>query len=138
MASNFKAQFNSLDTREAWLKAAESIMATWIELEGYTYPSNTRVACGFPKSHKGRGSAIGQCWSTVVSGDAHFEIFVSPTHMDGAAVAETLLHEMVHATVGLEHGHDKVFGALARKLGFQGKLTSGPLGDDERELIRTR
>jgi len=134
----FKAELNAFDTREAWLKAAEAIMAQWIELEGYTYPLNTRVSCGFPKMSKGRGDAIGQCWSTVVSGDEHFEIFISPVHATAADAAETLLHEMVHATVGIENGHNKVFGKLARALGFEGKLTSGPLDADGKELIATR
>lgn len=132
------SQFDKYETREAWLKAAEAIMANWIEIEGYEYPTNTRVACGFPKVSKGRGHAIGQCWSTVVSGDEHFEIFVSPEHLDGAAAAETLLHEMVHATVGIEQGHNKVFSKLARALGFEGKITSGPLGSEQRELIAER
>lgn len=138
MASNFKAQLNPFDTREAWLKAAESIMAAWIEIEGYSYPTNTRVACGFPKSHKGRGNAIGQCWAQEVSNDRTFEMFICPTLSDPVDVCGVLIHEMTHATVGIEHGHNKVFGALARKLGMEGKLTATTVGADLRELIVDR
>lgn len=122
-------------TREAWLKRAESIMARWIEIEGYSYPAHTRVSCGFPKSFKGRGRAIGQCWSRQVSADEHFEMFICPTLSDGVDVCGVLIHEMTHATVGIENGHNKVFGKLARALGMEGKLTATTVGDDLRELI---
>lgn len=135
---NFKAQMNAFDTREAWLKAAEGIMASWIEIEGYEYPTNTRVACGFPHKGKGRGNPIGQCWSVEVSGDKHFEIFVSPTHNSALEAAGTLLHEMVHATVGIEAGHGKPFIALARKLGLEGKPTHCGPGEDTNELIQSK
>lgn len=134
MASKFH-QDAAYDTREAWLKAAETIMAFWIEVEGYQYPTNTRVACGFPHKGKGRGKVIGQCWSVEVSGDKHFEIFVSPTHRDGLEAAGTLLHEMVHATVGIDAGHKKPFIELARKLGLEGKPTHCGPGADTNELI---
>lgn len=131
-------QFDKYATREEWLKAAEAIMATWIEIEGYEYPTNTRVACGFPKQSKGRGVAIGQCWSTEVSGDKHFEIFVSPTHANAVEACGTLLHEMVHATVGIEAGHGKEFVKLARLVGLEGKATHCGPGADTKELIELR
>lgn len=129
------SQFAKYGTREEWLKAAESVMSYWIEVEGYSYPTNTRVACGFPMKGKGRGNPIGQCWSANVSGDEHFEIFVSPTHKTALEAAGTLLHEMVHATVGIEAGHGKEFISLARKLGLEGKPTHCGPGADTNELI---
>lgn len=137
-ASNFTAQIDPFTTREAWLKAAESIMSEWIMIEGYDYPANTRVACGFPKTSKGRGRAIGQCWTKTVSDDLTFEIFICPSLADPVDVCGVLIHEMCHATVGIENGHNKVFGKLARALGMEGKLTSTTVGDDLRELIETR
>jgi hypothetical protein len=125
-------------TREEWLKAAESIMRGWIEVEGYTYPSNTRVALGFPRKGKGRGDPIGQCFSKVVSGDEHFEIFVSPVHDNGQSAAETLLHEMVHVAVGLEHGHKKPFAKLAAKLGFNPPWTTTPADADLVKLLQEK
>lgn len=128
----------AFETREAWLKAAEMIMARWIEVEGHSYPSTTRVACGFPKRSKGRGTAIGQCWSNVVSADRHFEMFICPTLGDGMDACAVLIHEMVHATVGIKEGHNKVFGKLARALGLEGKLSATVAGADLRDLIQTQ
>lgn len=123
-------------TREEWLRAGEAIMAAWIRLDndGY-YPSNTRVSCGFPRKGKGRGTPIGQCWDTSISGDGTFEMFISPEIADPSRACDILLHEMVHAAVGIEDGHGKAFGKLARKLGLEGKLTSTVAGADLKELI---
>lgn len=126
------------ETREEWLRAAERVMRHWIEIEGYTYPDNTRVSCGFPRKGKGRGDPIGQCWSYIVSGDETFEMFICPTQGDPGEVAHILLHEMCHATVGLENGHNKVFGKLARALGFEGKLTATVPDSDLRALIKAQ
>lgn len=125
------------ETREQWLKAAEGIMSHWIRVEGYEYPEKTRIACGFPKSSKGRGVAIGQCWTNEVSADKTFEMFICPSIDDPKRVCDILLHEMVHATVGIENGHNKVFGKLARALGLEGKLTATTAGAELVELIET-
>jgi hypothetical protein len=126
-------------TREEWLRAAEVIMAAWVRADndGH-YPEKTRVSCGFPKVSRGRGDAIGQCWDTSVSADGTFEMFISPVIGDPSRVCDILLHEMVHAAVGLEHGHNKVFGKLARRLGLEGKLTAPVAGDELKELIKSQ
>jgi hypothetical protein len=61
---------------------------------------------------------IGQCWSPNCSADHATEIFISPYLGDGGQVAETLLHEMVHAAVGTECGHKGAFVETAKKLGL--------------------
>ena len=129
--------------REAWLKAAESKMIPWIQEERnsdgkpYTYPNTTRISCGFPKSRRGgKGNhAIGQCWTDKASGDSHTEMFICPTQSDAARVCDILLHEMVHATVGVQAGHKKPFGHLARALGMDGKLTATVAGPILKERI---
>jgi hypothetical protein len=115
--------------REDWLKLAEQQMKTWIVAEGHKYPEQTRIACGFPKSSRGRNNAIGQCWTSNASADRTHEIFISPTEADAPRVCDILLHEMVHATVGIEHGHKKPFIQLARSLGLEGKPTATYAGE---------
>lgn len=41
-------------------------------------------------------------------------------HRDRDAVEQTLLHEIAHALVGAGHGHDRVWLAKARSLGYRG------------------
>jgi hypothetical protein len=123
-------------TREERLKLAERAMVPWITTLAYTYPANTRISCGFPKSSRGRGNhAIGQCWTSRCSADQTAEIFISPTQANAARVCDILLHEMVHATVGVEHGHKKPFITLARALGLHGKITATVAGPDLEKRI---
>ena len=133
-------------TREEWLKLAEQGMRAWIEQlpNGdalYQYPQHTRISCGFPKSSKGRNNAIGQCWTAKVSADETTEMFICPTQAEAARVCDILLHEMVHATVGVEHGHKKPFIRLARMLGLEGKITATVAGASLKarigELLKT-
>ncbi|CAM3184942.1 SprT-like domain-containing protein [Actinomyces slackii] len=41
-------------------------------------------------------------------------------------VRETILHEIAHARVGAQHGHDEVWEAEARRLGSSGRRLVGP------------
>jgi len=111
-------------TREQWLKTAEQAMAPWVEAAGVPYPKNTRVSCGFPKASRGRNKSIGQCWTGLVSADKTIEMFISPTQASAPRVCDILLHEMVHAAVGVEHGHKKPFIHVARALGLDGRITA--------------
>jgi hypothetical protein len=122
-------------TREQWLKMAEAHMQPWITQLGYVYPANTRVSCGFPKSSKGKNNSIGQCWTSAVSEDKTHEMFICPTQANPLRVCDILLHEMVHATIGVEHGHKRPFIKLARWLGLEGKITATVAGKDLGERI---
>lgn len=87
-----------------------------------------RISVGFPKASGGRGKAIGQCWSSECSQDGTFEVFVSP-ELEPFDVCHVLLHELVHAVVGIKAGHKKPFRDLARAVGLTGKMTGTVPGD---------
>lgn len=114
-------------TREAWLEAAVKLFTPLFESAGYMVP-RVRVACGWPS----RGSfakhrTLGQCWSRDASEDKVPQIFISPylsEPVEEYGVLPVLIHEVVHAVVGNEHKHNKVFGQCARAVGLEGKLTS--------------
>lgn len=109
-------------TREGWLREAVKRME-----ERYFIPHDQRmpekwaVSCGFPYGH---ARAIGQCWDPGVAGDGTTHMFVCPTQTDPVVVLATLLHEMIHAIVGVKEGHKKPFGVVARRVGLAGKLTA--------------
>ena len=76
----------------------------------------------FPKS-PGK-HAIGQCWDEEVSADKTYEIFICPTQAEPLRVLDILLHEMIHACVGLKEGHKGTFRKLAKEFGLAGKMTA--------------
>jgi len=118
--------------REEWLEAACNRLKPWVEdcAEAAKFEMPL-VSVGWPKGHRGRGHAIGQCWDKVTSGDkqrAH--IFLAPDQTDPLVVLGTLLHELVHASVGTACGHRREFRKVCLELGFEPPMRSTPLGED--------
>lgn len=116
-----------ITNREHWLTVMSN-RYLWPALlrAGCKKPRRWRVSLGFPKgSRGGKGShAIGQCWSVDASADGHTEIFVSP-ELNDVQATETLLHELIHAGVGLHHGHKGEFKRVFTEIGFIGRTRSG-------------
>jgi len=119
--------------REDWLTRCAMILnEEMFKPSGYDVPQKVRYATSLP-SHRAFGaksSVIGQCFPPALSTDGHVEIFISPTIDDQRLVVGTLLHEMVHAVVGCEEGHNKVFKRCALEVGLEGKMTATTLGDN--------
>ena len=125
-------------TREQWLnKIAGRAAKEIFRPAGYMVPKNIRYTCGFPS--KGalamRTQRIGECWSDSASGDNTFEISVSPVIADGLRAADILVHEMVHATVGLEAGHKGPFRKCAEAVGLKGKMTATVASDELKDKL---
>ena len=119
-------------TREEWLNTLAGNLRPLLDAVGATVPDLVRVSVGWPSA---RGLSlkkriIGQCWSPKCSADHATEIFISPYLGEGGQVAETLLHEMIHAAVGTECGHKGAFVETAKKLGFTAPWKSTPATPD--------
>lgn len=108
-------------TRETWLVAAlwqfidQHFMAAGLDV-----PPNIRLTCGWPSSQAlaRKHMAIGECWDISSSGDKTFEICVSPAIDEPTRVLDILMHEVLHATVGLKEGHGKKFSQGAKAIGL--------------------
>lgn len=121
------------ETREQYLNAAVDLMKPLFELNEAKVPKS-RVSTGWPstKALSRKNRHIGECWDKTASSDGVFEIFISPC-LDKVAepqgVLDTLVHEVVHAAVGLECGHKGAFKKLATRVGLEGKMTSTHAGE---------
>jgi hypothetical protein len=120
--------------REQWLACVTEGLRPHFADRGFPITTTVRHAIGFPSTGR-KGKRIGECWDSRASADGHFEIFLRPDLHDPLQIAATLAHELVHAAVGLAHGHDKVFGKLAREIGLEGKLTATYAGEAFKRLI---
>lgn len=129
-------------TREQWLNAAVDLMRPLFKENFNPIPKKVRVTCGWPSKSAlaAKSRRIGECWSPSASGDKVTEMFISPYLHDvanpGLGVLETLVHEAVHAAVGVEHGHKAPFGKMARAIGLEGKLTSTHAGETLMKQIK--
>lgn len=114
-------------TREQWLHAATDVMRTWFEDEDHQVPDQVRLSVGYAKGAK--TNTIGWCYRSEAAEDKIHQIFVSPVLTKPVEVLATLIHELAHAATD-GHGHDKVFGKVARALGLAGKLTATVPGEE--------
>ena len=117
-------------TREEWLERAVSALRPLFKRAGAPIPTKVRVACGFP-SRNARASSrqtIGECHDSDAGGVP--QVFISPAVAEPVQVAAILVHELIHAAIGCEHGHGPVFRKLALKLGLEGKMTATVAGAD--------
>jgi hypothetical protein len=125
--------------REDWLtRMLDRFLRDHFQRAGYKAPNNIRVTCGFP-SRSGLGTkkrAIGECWDSLASEDGHFQISVSPVLSDTVKVVGVLIHEVVHATVGLKCGHKGPFGKCAAAVGLVKPWTATGETDELKASIR--
>jgi hypothetical protein len=110
-----------MKNREEWLLKATSLLRPVFRKHGMTIPRKIMVGCGWPKG--GKVEVIGQCFGKTWTTDETVHIFISPTQDDPINVLAILVHELVHAAVGVEEGHRGRFKEGARALGLEGKLT---------------
>src|SRR5438132_6736926 len=122
-----------LQTREAWLNYVAQRMAPVFEKLWTPLPAQLRIAIGFTSSGQ-RSRNIGECWDNQCSEDRHFEIFIRPDLSESKdlmpmKIAAILVHELIHAAVGVAARHGKEFRRVAKRIGLVGQMaptTAGP------------
>ncbi|MGE4557203.1 MAG: SprT-like domain-containing protein [Desulfovibrionaceae bacterium] len=124
-------------TREAWMMALVARLRPDFQRIGAALPDRLFVSCGFPTgSHRARRKNTGECWSSSLNRDGHTEIFISPQVQDSLEAAETLLHELVHAAVGLGVGHGPEFKTVAKRVGLEGPMRDTHAGPELRAKLK--
>lgn len=122
-------------TREEWLTFVSNQLRPHFARVNAPIPVKVRFALGFTSAGY-RSKAIGECWSTVASGDGTTEIFIKPDRDSPKEVANILAHELVHAAVGVKHGHKAPFKKVCVALGLEGKATHAlPGAAMQREIM---
>lgn len=107
-------------------------MRPWFESLGSPLPDRIRVSCGFTSRPR---RALGQCWADWVSRDNSWEIFIAPLLDSPVEVLAVLVHELVHAAVGIAAGHRGPFKHLALALGLVGPMRSTTAGPELTERL---
>lgn len=118
--------------REAYLTNMMQALAPLFEQaqKGSTAMMDTwRVSVSWPGGGS-RNKRIGECWSEMASSKGRTEMFISPILDDPLQAGAVLVHEMVHAAVGVKFKHGPVFAKLAKAVGLQGKMTATTAGPE--------
>lgn len=125
-------------TREEWLlDFHKSFVIKHFEHLDLVVPEKIKLSCGWPVSGglRTKRRVIGQCFNPQCSADGSHEIFISPWLADRHDVAATVVHEVLHAVVGTEHGHKGPFRSGMKVVGLEGKPTATTLGEDLRDML---
>lgn len=113
---------NQHTQREAWLVQATKLLdAKFFVPNTHKLPEKIALSCGWCRGH---ANAIGQCWCPTVSKNGTTNIFICPTRDEAVDVLQILLHELIHAAVGIACGHKGAFRFVAKALGLEGKMTA--------------
>ena len=107
--------------REFWLNSFINAVRPKFKDLGIPLPHNIRASMGFPT---GGRRYVGECWSPDVSTSDTVEIFISPVLQTDYDIANILVHELIHAAIGTEKGHNKEFKHYAKLLGFDYRNSS--------------
>jgi hypothetical protein len=126
-----------IQLREYWLRCASVFLIEHMARCGLV-PVVVRVSCGWP-SRGGLGqrqAVIGQCFGPQACADGIPQIFISPRLAESVEVLGVLLHELVHASVGVQQKHLAPFSQAARKVGLAGPPTATVVGPSLRPLLQ--
>ena len=120
--------------RELWLQNAVDKIKPLFEAAGFTVP-DLRVSCGFPSTGglAIKKRRIGECWDGLCATDGKPQLFISPMLVEAdstGGVLATLVHEVIHATIGCKAKHGPKFKKAMNKLGLTGKPTATGAGED--------
>lgn len=130
-------------TREAWLiRFVETFRPCFDAKTRSPLPVGIRAATGWPlgcrpKKHSDRPNThvIGECWASKASQDSTSEIFVSPMLDSGIAVAEVLVHELIHAADDCKNGHRGPFKRMAKAIVLIGPMRATTAGPELRQRL---
>lgn len=105
--------------REQWLTHVAVLLRPWFSRHGFEIPLRVRLGVGAlgPSTR-----TLGVCYPQVDrAGFRH--VTISPFIDDPLLVAAVLAHELIHAGLPPDEGHGPRFRAVARQVGFEGRLT---------------
>jgi hypothetical protein len=128
--------------REHWLTLfAEAVTPLIEKRAGIKVPlSKTRLACSFPKgratpNRKTGKFTSGQCFHADSFKSGLHEILINPIRDDRYEIAETVIHELIHASLVKGTGHKAPFARAAKAVGLEGKPTETVLSTELRETL---
>lgn len=133
--------------REGWLYAFAEAVAPIIETRtGHTVPlAKTRLSCSFPRTratpNRKGGYTIGQCFHADGHKSGLHEIMINPLRdvvIDdaGHGIGETIIHELLHASLKMGVGHKAPFARAAKAMGLDGKDSKPTATVANEELVK--
>jgi len=119
-------------TREEWMVSALPHLVKLLdEVHAPAFP-NPLISVGIPSyaNRMKKSEMRGECWPEKSTKSGRCSIFISPVLDDPVEVLGTLLHNLIHASVGVDAGHTHPFAIIAEKLGFSPPWKTAEVPDE--------
>jgi len=120
-----------ITTREEWLTRAIPQLRSLITAAGGKDFAPPLVSVGFPSARglSAKHRAIGECWSERCTDTHQSTVMISPLLCEPVEVLGVLLHELIHASAGVQCKHRGEFKRIATDCGLIGKMTATQPGE---------
>ena len=119
---------NEHDTAEAWERAAVDRLRTDFEAIGKTLPPVIHCDFGFTSHGSKKTGITGQYYESGASTDDIPKLIVRCNTDDPIAILEAVVHQCVHAVVGVKEGHGKAFREVALRIGLEPPMRTSKAG----------
>ena len=119
---------NEYDTAEAWLRAAFDALRPDFEAIGKTLPAAIHRNFGFTSHGSKKTGITGQYYDGGASTDKIPKLIIRCNTDDPAAILEAVVHQCVHAVVGVKEGHGKAFREVALRIGLEPPMRTSKAG----------
>src|ERR1700722_1127530 len=119
---------NEFDTAEAWLRGAVDALRPDFEAIGKTLPAAIRPNFGFTSHGAKKTGITGQYYDGGASTDTIPKLIIRCNNDDPVAILEAVVHQCVHAVVGVEEGHGKAFREVALRIGLEPPMRTSKAG----------
>jgi hypothetical protein len=126
---------NEFDTDQAWIRAAVDGLRPDFEAIGKTLPAAMRCNFGFTSHGSKKTGITGQYYDGGASADTIPKLIIRCNTDDPVAILEAVVHQCVHAVVGVQEGHGKAFRELALRIGLEPPMRTSKAGKRLRDRL---
>lgn len=103
---------------EEWYRRAVEFYRADLEAAAKKEIPPFHISSGFTVAGGRDTKVAGQCFPEAASADGLHHIFLNPRYVEPIDLINTVIHEVIHATVGNDHGHGAGFSRVAARCGM--------------------
>ena len=119
---------NEYDTAEAWLRAAFDALRPDFEAIGKKLPAAIHGNFGFTSHGSKKTGVSGQYYDGGASTDEIPKLIIRCNTDEPLLILEAVVHQCVHAVVGVEEGHGKAFREVGLQIGLEPPMRTSKAG----------
>jgi hypothetical protein len=119
---------NEFDTDQAWLRAAFEALRPDFEAIGKTLPAAPRCNFGFTAHGSKKTGITGQYYDGSASTDTLPKLIIRCNTDEPFTILEAVVHQCVHAVVGVEEGHGKTYREVGLQIGLEPPMRTSKAG----------